>query len=149
MMSMYKITCILTSDRIRYSKIKINNQTYPPFIALSSQGGSDGGLLGFEFSAYRQGAAKLCPTLGLELVDLRMNLRSKIINTRLNCIRLEGAFHKHRLNKTFQWDRMCKFATWNMEICAAASTFPKLVTQHIAMILEYLYLWIFIGPSLP
>ena len=60
-----------------------------------------------EFSAYRQGAAKLCPTLGLELVDLRMNLRSKIINTRLNCIRLEGAFHKHRLNKTFQGDRRC------------------------------------------
>ena len=102
MMSMYKITCILTSDRMRYSKIKTNSQIYSPFVALSSQGGRGSGLLEFEFSAYRQGAAKLCPTLGFELVDLRMNLRSKIINTRLNCIRLEGAFHKHRLKKTFQ-----------------------------------------------
>ena len=68
-------------------------------------------FLVLEFSAYHQGVAKLCPTLWLKLADLRMNLRSKIINTRLNYIRLEGAFHKHRLNKTFQGDGMCKFAT--------------------------------------
>ena len=131
MLSMYKITYIVTSDRIRYSKIKIYQSNISSIHCIE-----DGGLLGFEFSAYRQGAAKLCPTLGLELVDLRMNLRSKIINTWLNCIRLEGAFYKHRLNKTFQGDRRCTIS----KMKRAAPISPLLVTHHIAMIRQYLYL---------
>ena len=95
-----------------------------------------------EFSAYHQGVAKLCPTLWLKLADLRMNLWSKIINTRLNCIRLEGAFHKHRLNNTLQWDGMCKICNMKHGDMSFSTNTP-LVTQHIAMIMQYLYLWIF------